>query len=112
MLPVEIGRALHVFVPSVWQALDFSYTAATDLGHRGLPTAASSYARLRRKHLKRRLRATSACLAAAPGFAARVGSRATQLMAPSQRSKAHSSREWSLLAVSAPVPSFFGMSPF
>ena len=40
MLPVEIGRALHVFVPSVWQALDFSYTAATDLGHRGLPTAA------------------------------------------------------------------------
>jgi hypothetical protein len=35
MLPVEIGRALHVFVPSVWQALDISYTAATDLGHRG-----------------------------------------------------------------------------
>ena len=28
------------------------------------------------------------CLAAAPGFAARVGARATQLMAPSQRSKA------------------------
>ena len=28
MLPVEIGRALHVFVPS-------AYTAATDLGHRG-----------------------------------------------------------------------------
>jgi len=35
MLPVEIGRALHIFVPSVWQALDISYTAATDLGHRG-----------------------------------------------------------------------------
>jgi hypothetical protein len=35
MLPVEIGRALHVFVPSVWQALDISYPAATDLGHRG-----------------------------------------------------------------------------
>jgi len=35
MLPVEIGRALHVFLPSVWQALDISYTAATDLGHRG-----------------------------------------------------------------------------
>jgi hypothetical protein len=24
MLPVEIGRALHVLVPSVWQALDIS----------------------------------------------------------------------------------------
>src|SRR4029079_17757540 len=35
MLPVQIGRALHVFVPSVRQALNISYTVATDLGHRG-----------------------------------------------------------------------------
>jgi hypothetical protein len=33
MLPVEIGRALHVFVPSVRQALNISYTFAIDLGH-------------------------------------------------------------------------------
>ena len=34
MLPVEIGRALHVFVPSMRQALNISYTVATDSGHR------------------------------------------------------------------------------